>query len=370
MLEIILFSISVVFLLIIIFNVSINSAFGPLLRRVKPDENIKPFVSVLVPARNEENNIENCVRSIMMQDYSDFELIVLNDNSTDNTAKVLNELQQEFDFRVINGKKLPAGWLGKNYACSQLSSKAKGEILIFTDADNWHSKDAISRTVSAMSKFKLSFLSAFPQQITKSFSEKLIIPVIDLILYSLLVLWMNYFSKNPAFAAANGQWIAVRKEEYESIGGHSSVKDKVVEDVSLCRVFKRKGKRVMTMAGTGIVYGRMYNDFSGIWEGLSKNIFGLSDFKLIPFVFILGLLLFVSFVPFVFVFFNIYFFLILIFMLMLWRLLLSINFRHNVIISVFLHSVSILMLVAIGINSVIKYYKGGIKWKEREINLK
>lgn len=370
MFEIILFIISFLISLIIIIIVSINSYFGPFLRKAEIKRDYHPQVSVLVPARNEEDNIEKCVRSIMKQDYPDFELIVLNDNSTDNTAGELKILQNEFDFKVIDGKELPAGWLGKNYACEQLSSEAKGEILIFTDADNWHSKDAVTKTVSAMKHYNLSFLSAFPQQITKSFSEKLIIPGIDLILYSLLILWFNFFFKNPAFAAANGQWIAVRRKDYDELGGHSCVKDKVVEDVSLCREFKKQNYKVMTMAGTDVVFGRMYNSFGEIWEGLSKNIFGLADFKLIPFAFIFGLLLFISFVPFAFIFFNIYMSFVLLALVLLWRYILAKTFHHNVYISLFLHPVAMILLAAIGFNSVIKYFKGGIKWKEREINLK
>lgn len=365
----IVLSLSFFFLIIFNFIVVFNALFGPFLQKTKKIKSLNYKVSILIPARNEEKNLKKCVTSIMNQNYENFELIVLDDNSTDDTLKILKNLQKKFNFKVLQGLPLENGWLGKNYACKQLSEHSTGEILIFTDADNYISPYAIENTVSYIDRYNLSFFSAFPQQITKTFWEKLIIPVIDLLLFSFLPLWANYLSKNPAFAAANGQWIAVIKDDYLLIGGHKSVKNKVVEDVSLCREFKRKNLKVMTASGKGVVFGRMYSKFYEIWEGFSKNIFGLTDFNLIPFFLILSILLISSVFPYFMLFIHLKFAIILISLILLWRLILSLRYGHNPFISLFLHPVSIIIIILIGINSVIKYYKGGLNWKGRKIDL-
>lgn len=367
--ELLLFYISLFFLLIFILNVSLNSFFAPFLNRINFSIKNYPKVSVLIPLRNEEKNVKNVINSILNQDYPNYELIVLNDNSTDDTLKILNEINSDNSFKILSGKELRKGWLGKNHACHQLSKEASGEILIFTDADNIHKISAISNTVKYINKYKLDFLSAFPQQLTHSFSEKLIVPFIDVILYSLLFLKFNFWFKNPAFAAANGQWIAVKKDSYLEIGGHISVKDKVVEDVSLCRNFKILGKKVMTLSGKGIVFGKMYSKFSEIWEGLSKNIFGLTGFKLFPFLMLLSVFLLTALYPVILFFLNIKLSLILIAFLILWKIIFSFAFGYNKFINVFLHPFTVIIIAAIGINSVIKYYTGGLRWKGRKINL-
>lgn len=367
----ILFLIIFLPLVIMFLTVLINTLLGPFLKkRFKAAERVK--VSVLIPARNEENNIGNCLESITKNDHPDFEVIVLDDNSSDNTYRIAEKYSENNNnIQCIKGKPLPAGWIGKTWACHQLSLSAKGDVLIFTDADNTYEKNAIANTVAYMQRFDLDFLSAFPEQRTQSFAEKLIIPMIDLIAYSFFILWSSYFVKLSIFIEANGQWLAVRKSSYKAAGGHEAVKDKIVEDTELGRLFKKMKMKTLTVAGKDIVYGKMYSSFWGIWQGLTKNLYGIAGYNPVLFFFLLFLMAYNILVPYSFFFWEEYFYILLIALIIniLWRAILSLRFHQSsFFISVLLHPVSILLLIAIAINSYLKSISGKIEWKGRKIN--
>ncbi|MCX7737273.1 MAG: glycosyltransferase family 2 protein [Candidatus Kapabacteria bacterium] len=369
--------VSIFFQSLIVITVTINAIFGPFLKKgIKKQDELKSKktkVSILVPARNEEKNIENCLNSITSFDYPDYEIIVLDDGSTDNTYKILETYQSKHpNLKILKGKQTPYDWLGKNWACYQLAQEAKGDILIFTDADNWHRSDALTETIEYMNRYRLDFLSAFPQQITKSLSEKIFVPVVDLIIYSFLILWSTLLMKSSIFAAANGQWIAIRREAYFKIGGHSAVKSSIVEDIQLSRVFKKNSFRTLTTAGTDIVFGRMYHNFSEIWNGFSKNmyfIFGGNFFILFGIIF---LLLLTGIFPYISLFFTTSFLfpIISISLIILWRAILSLRFKSNLFLNVIFHPISILFLILIALNSFIKIKTGKIEWKGRKIKVR
>lgn len=358
-------------LIIFLITSIINSFTGPYISNDYGDSELD-LVSMLVPARNEEKNIKKVIESLQNQKYPNFEIIILDDNSSDKTYEIAKSYANNDDrIKVIKGTELPNNWLGKNWACKQLADVSKGKFLIFTDADNFHNENAIINTVAKMKKYNLNLLSAFPEQKTITFPEKLIIPVIDLIIYSGLILWTTYFVKLPAFAAANGQWIAFDRNSYFELNGHEAVKTEIVEDVALSRHFKKNGKRILTCSGKNMIFGRMYSSFSEIWNGLSKNVFGLTDFKSIPF-FILLIVLFVSTVLPYLLLASGYFIelsLIVIALNMLWRLILAINYKHNILISLILHPISMLVFILIGINSFTKSKYGSVKWKDRVIKI-
>lgn len=217
-----------ILLAVIIGITLVNVVFGPRLKD-GPTCSTQPKVSVLIPVRNEEKNIAICLRSLLKQNYDNFEILVLDDFLYDNTRKIVQSFAPKV--KLIEGKQLPTGWTGKNWACHQLSCVAQGEILLFTDADNFYHPHAIVCTIGWMQKLNLDLLSTFPQQTTKTFPEKLVVPVVDLFVYSFLPLWLTYLTRFPSLAAANGQWIAIKKTSYKKLGGHESVKAQVVEDV-------------------------------------------------------------------------------------------------------------------------------------------
>lgn len=360
---------SIIPLLILNLTTIFNIIFGPYLRKELPLTK-SPRVSVLIPARNEVFNIENCVRSIMKQDYSDFELIICDDNSTDGTYELLNELKKEFNnLKLIKGTELPNDWLGKNWACNQLSQYASGSVLIFTDADNTHSPTAITRTIAYMQRYDLDLASAFPQQITKSFYELLIVPIIDIIIYSGLPLWATRYLPNSSFAAANGQWIAMSTEAYSKSGGHSAVRNEIVEDVALSRLFKKLGFNILTMIGTDVIYCRMYSSLNEIRQGLSKNLFGLTGFNTSTFLILLFLGIYAVVLPFVFLLFGFHGNLVVLSIVLnlFLRLLHAYAFRHNVLISLVLHPLAMIGAVLIAFESLYKTKTEKIVWKDRTI---
>lgn len=347
----------------------INAIFGPFLNWKKTVSD-RPFVSVLIPARNEEKKIKTCLESLLRQDYHSFEIHVLDDESTDHTAEIVKKMAgRDTKIHFHSGKALPAGWTGKNWACHQLSQHARGEIFIFTDADNRYEPQAITRTIGWIQQYHLGMLSVFPQQITYTFFEKLIVPIVDLILYSLLPLWLTYYARSPHAAAANGQWIVFRREVYEKIGGHQAVSNKIVEDVELSRLTKRSGIKILTEAGTSMIYGHMYYSMREVWEGFSKNFFGLVSYKTTPFLIILASLIMIAIAPYLLLFTSRFFTvaLVAIILNLLWRSILTIRFKHSFLYGVILHPLSIMLAVLIGLNSLRQVKRGQIIWKNRSI---
>ena len=143
--------------------------------------------------------------------------------------------------------------------------------------------NAIANTVAYMQQLKLGLLSAFPEKVTVTLAEKLVVPVVDMFVYAGLPLWLTYYSRFPSLAAASGLWIAFTRETYQQTGGHQAVSNQIVEDVELSRLAKKHRIKILTTAGTGIVTCRMYQSFNEVWDGFSKNLFGLVRYKTIPF---------------------------------------------------------------------------------------
>lgn len=244
-----------------------------------------PFVSILVPARNEEDNIEACLNSLLTQEYPNFEVIVLNDNSTDNTSAILAQLEKvDPRLKVINGAPLPEGWPGKHWACQQLSQTACGELLLFTDADTQHKPQALRRAVAAMLQEKADLLTAIPREEVVSWGEKLIVPFMSFGIQSFLPIGLAQKKQIPAFSVTIGQFMLFRREAYEAIGGYKEAISNINDDVLLGRTLMQKGYRWCLLDGTNYVSCRMYHNFSDTVEGFSKNVFGFFDYRICPFV--------------------------------------------------------------------------------------
>ena len=354
-------------LMVTIFNV----ITAPMINgRKRPDSH--PSVSILVPARNEENNIAKCLDGLLKQDYPNCTITVLDDHSEDNTAAIVKKYVKENDrVQYIKGEQLPDGWTGKNWACHQLGRSATGEILVFTDADNRHATHALSNTIAYMDQYRLGMISAFPEQKTVTFAEKLIVPIMDLFVYGTLPLWATYYVSHPSLAAANGQWICFTRKAYETLGGHETVKKELVEDTQLSRIAKMGGIKTLTVAGTNAVYCRMYQNVSEVWEGFSKNFYGLTGYNPFVFTLIISIMLagFVS--PYILWLVPGVKSLALtgIGMNMMIRLLISVKYKHPVFTSVILHPIGVLFAVFIGFNSMLSIKRGRIRWKGRVISL-
>jgi len=341
-----------------------------------------PFVSVLIPARNEERNIRECVESLLIQNYKKFEVIVLNDNSEDRTGEILEELKNKYeDLKIIHGKTLPEGWTGKNYACHQLYQASRGDYLLFTDADTVHFRDSILNSVTRSLNRKADLYTLIPKMTLNTFAEKMIMPGLHFTTFTMLPYYLAETLKSPAFAMGVGPFLLFKRESYEAIGGHEALKNELVEDVRLAKNIKRFGYKVIVNKGLDIYSCRMYQSFREIWEGFSKNIFpgmGYSSLTLFS-VFFVYLMLF--FVPFAGVAVSLaagneyllYNFLYQVFLLLTMRVIINSSFKLG-FISALLHPAGILIISMIGFNSWRwnKIGKGSL-WKGRtysEIMLK
>ncbi|MCS7211288.1 MAG: glycosyltransferase family 2 protein [Chloroherpetonaceae bacterium] len=360
--------------LLVFFGILIKNLFD--LRFLFSESTEYPFVSILVPARNEEHNIERCVRSLLAQDYPKFEVIVLNDHSTDRTGEILTTLQQrEARLRVLNGKDLPNGWLGKAWACQQLAEAAHGELLLFTDADTAHRPSAVRRAVATLLTTKSDMLTVVPYQVMESFWEKMGVPLVHFLIMCFLPLSQVWKSRNTAFSFACGQFILFRRKFYEKIGGHRAVRTALVEDVWLVKATKRAGGKAMVFNGIDAVNCRMYHSLSDVWKGFSKNLFAGVNYNYATMVAI-ALMMCACFVaPYLFLIgscwvapFSCEWFslpLLQILLAVLMRLLIAWRFKLPQI-SAWLHLVSMMLFIGIAFNSMRLIWSGkGAEWKGR-----
>lgn len=372
----------------IVVLVSLMVFFGILLRNLRDlpalplkPYRARPFVSVLVPARNEELNIEGCLASLILQTYDNVEILVLDDGSSDRTWEILQRLQAKYGSRlkIYQGESLPEGWHGKAWACRQLATKAEGQLLLFTDADTTHKPEALSRAVAAMEESGADMLSLTPLQETQTFFERLVVPLVYVILLCYLPLRLLSRSKNPAFCFAYGQFILFRSKFYESIGGHAAVKNALVEDVWLCKAVKKSGGKVVAYNGVDAVSCRMYRNFREVIEGFSKNLFAGLGYST-PLLFLLVVLTAIFHVA------PWFFFTLALargdtapahLLLPLTQIAIALSCRVIIAVKcrqplsmVWFHALSQFVLIAIALNSFYQVKSGrGSRWKGRNYNL-
>jgi len=364
--EIIIFFGSIFFNATTIIISIINLIFAKKAHNIKPHaQTEKPKISVLIPARNEEKNIDNILSDLISQNYSNIEVIVLNDNSEDLTKEEALNFANKFSFiKVYDGEPLPEGWLGKNWSCWQLYLKSSGDILCFIDADVRINSKAIDYSFKLLQKYKIDFLSFFPTQQSKTFGESLVVPLMKWFLLSFLPLPLIYYSKLVAFSAANGQFIMLKRKVYEKIGGHLSVKNHPVEDMKLIKLSKQNNFKAITLPGDDKIFCRMYDSFATAFKGFEKNFYnGFEKNNVAFFIFLFSIVLF-QIVPFAFLFFykN---FVIPILLSCIQKAIVSIISKRNLFIEILLHPVHMIIIILIGISSFYKSNFGKIEWKNR-----
>ena len=232
-----------------------------------------PLVSVLVPARNEEMNIESCVRSLLAQDYPRYEVVVLNDDSTDGTSDILAGLAaSDGRLRVLTGRPLPAGWLGKHWACHQLAEVASGKLLLFTDADTEHHPQMLRDAVTTQRSESSDMLTGMPHEVLGSWGERLVLPVMHWAMLSLLPLGLAHRLRNSLLSMGVGQFMLFTRESYDALGGFAAVRSDPVDDMALARRTKKLGMRWRFVDLSGRVDCRMYRGFRGAVDGLAKSV--------------------------------------------------------------------------------------------------
>jgi glycosyltransferase involved in cell wall biosynthesis len=230
--------------------------------------NEAPIVSVIIPARNEEASLGTCLESLVAQTGVDFEIIVVDDHSTDRTREIAGSFPK---VRVIEAAPLPSGWTGKNNAVATGARQARGQWLLFTDADTVHALGSLARALSEAEQNNVEMLSYSPEQIAITFWEIATLPVIFAELARQYPPSKVSDPSSPV-AAANGQYILVRRDTYDAVGGHAAVAGDILEDVALAHAVKASGRKIRFRYAADAVRTRMYRNFAQLREGWTKNL--------------------------------------------------------------------------------------------------
>jgi glycosyltransferase involved in cell wall biosynthesis len=229
-----------------------------------------PSVSIIVPARNEEAGLRTCLESLLTQTGVAFEVIVVDDHSTDRTREIASSFSNQH-VRVIDAGPLPPGWTGKNNAVTTGARAARSEWLLFTDADTIHFPGSLARSLEEAARHGAALLSYSPEQVVKSLAEKAVMPVIFAELAATFRPSLVSDPRSPA-AAANGQYILITREAYDAVGGHAAVAGNLLEDVALARAVKQSGRKIFFRYAGDAVRTRMYRTVAQLREGWTKNL--------------------------------------------------------------------------------------------------
>jgi len=337
-----------------------------------PEEHPMPLVSILVPARNEERNIAACLFSLINQNYPHYEILVLDDNSTDKTLSIAQEVARTSPrVKVIRGRKLPPGWKGKNWACYQLFQKAQGEWILSTDADTIHSPDSLSLAMMMAQKNQAHFLTTIPGLIMKSWSEKLILPIIHFVFTVLVPFHLGQYSKICRLPIGIGPFLLVKRNFLDKIGSYEAIPEAIVDDLALASHVQNNGGQITVIDGLKLLKVRFYRSFAEIWQGFSKNAYpalGAHPY-LVPIIIGAAYLLFIQ--PYLKLWLAIQsgheltLPLIQVFLISMMKIFLALKFETSFIFGL-LHPLSIAIWLLILINSMrLSLFKKKLEWKER-----
>ncbi len=324
----------------------------------------EPEVSILIPARNEEKNIGQLLESITSQEYQNWEAIVYDDLSEDQTASIVrNFATKDKRIRLMKGEGLPEGWRGKNRGCHILARKAQGAFLLFLDADVIVGKHLLSDALAHMQKHQLQLLSLFPYQIMKTFGEKVTVPLMHWVLVSLLPLILTRKAPMPSFSAANGQFMLFKADTYHRFRFHEKMRAYATEDIVISRYMKRQGLKIHTLLSREQVKCRMYHSFGEAAHGFARTMiayFGgntllallytlITTFGLIPVWLSMGMHTAISYL----------------FATLMIRILVSIAAKQNVLFNFVTAPVQQLAFFAISILAVNNKIRKKTSWKGR-----
>ncbi|MBV8820583.1 MAG: glycosyltransferase [Acidobacteriaceae bacterium] len=246
--------------------------FGLFRRAPGGTNSVRTSISVLIPARNEEKSIEGAVRSVLASEHVELEVVVLDDGSEDGTASVVSRMsRQDPRVRLVQGRPLPEGWCGKQYACFQLGAHARFDVLCFIDSDVRLAPDCLWRMAELLRESGSALVSGFPRQETATFAEWLVLPLIHFILLGFLPLDRMRKSSNPAFSAGCGQLIMTVRDAYVRSGGHASIRTSLHDGISLPRGFRAAGLRTDIFDASDVATCRMFQNAAEVWFGLSRN---------------------------------------------------------------------------------------------------
>lgn len=328
-------------------------------------------LSILIPARDEEKNIGECLELVLTQGQIVSEILIYDDHSVDNTAQVIAKyLARDTRVRLLQPEPLPERWCGKTFACVQLARRAQGDWLLFLDADTRLQKNAVARMLTATRDHDATLLSLWPRLEMHSFWERALMPLLNFVVFTLYPAPLaSRRPLDPSLGLAHGSCLLARRDIYERVGGHEAVRDQLFEDVRLAQLWRRQGFFSLCLDGQDLVCVRMYRSLGGIWNGFQKNFFPAfrrernfwsflalhAGCFLLPFVLapialpnLAGWILVTAATG-----------------VLLMRLALAVRFKHSWW-SVLLHPVGETILLALGLTSWSKFKRGkGVEWKGR-----
>jgi glycosyltransferase involved in cell wall biosynthesis len=325
------------------------------------------LISVLIPARNEQRNIQLILKDLINQKYKNLEIIICNDDSEDETKAIVQSfISQDSRIQLFDSLPLPEGWLGKNWACHQLAEKAHGSHFLFIDADVRLGNEIIEETITYHKNEKIGLLSVFPIQKMDTIGEYLTVPLMHYILLTLLPLVFVKKSHFASLAAANGQFMLFDQTIYNTYHPHSLVKSNKVEDIKIAQIFKKKGIRIACLTGINGIQCRMYHDLKSGIDGFSKNMVSfLGNSYILAF-------LFWTFTTCSIVIISVYgtinILLIYLFLYIFTKILVSLiakqNFIYNLLLSIPQHIIMLIIIIKSYIHSKTKKQL----WKGRSIS--
>ena len=323
---------------------------------LKGASHILESVDVLIPMRNEEGNVEACLKAVLNSELLEASRVyVLDDGSTDETGKLICE----FKVNKLTGTQLPEGWLGKVWACHNLAQASSGEYLVFIDADVRLHPYAIASAINKMNKFGWDFISPYPKQITGSILEKLIQPLLQWSWLASVPLRIAEKYPNRSMTIANGQFFIVKRSAYEKSGGHAAIPNEVLDDLELARLLVSKGVKGGVADGSSVASCRMYKSNSELVDGYTKSLWKAFGGQLgtIVAIFILiltGITPYLGFgAPVLFIFLS--------------RVLAAVKTKSNPAYA-FLHPFAILVLLYLIVLSSIRKNRGTLTWRGRLIS--
>jgi chlorobactene glucosyltransferase len=349
------------------------------LKKVRADSKVpdsKPLVSVMVPARDEEANIRNCLESLRKQDYPNYEVLVLDDNSIDRTAEIVSEIAAEDDrIRLIHGRPLPEGWTGKPFACYQLAQQARGSWFLFVDADTTHADFMLRGVLALAMKFKISLLSGFPRQLASSLPQKIAVPLIYFIIVSWAPLWWIHRSRSNRPSVAIGQFLMFSRDEYWRIGGHAVVRNRILEDIWMGIEVGRRGGKHIAVDLSSVVSCDMYPTPLAMWHGLVRCIYSVTAISPLLLVILVVIACYFYIAPFYYLWNGFFVYnapfvwltlvITQVLMIFFMRFLVDTRFKEPAI-STWLHPLGITYLLVTTIYSMWRWAVGaGVSWKER-----
>jgi len=326
----------------------------------------RPAVSILIPARNEENNIGKLLTDLSSFDYNPLEILVYNDHSTDQTAEIIQHLAvTNHAIKLINGKEPGKDWLGKNFACHQLALEARGDFFLFLDADVRVKNGLIEKSLAFMQNHRLKLLSIFPKQIMLNYGVQLVVPIMNWILLSLLPLILVRKSGWKSFSAANGQFMMFDAKTYKQLLPHQLFKHNQVEDIAILQFYKEKKLKVSTLLGNESIRCSMYDSRQEAVHGFSKNIFQFFGGSMVVTIFFA---LFTTISPiYLFASKNIPAFIVYVMSIILIRVFVSLASKQSVLKNVMSMAVQHSIFLQIIFTSIVQHKNKTILWKDRNI---